>query len=136
LDEVGRGTATFDGLSIAWSVAEYLVNEKSRKARTLFATHYQNLTGLEKLYDGVKNYCVAARESGKDIIFFHRVMPGIANKSYGIQVARLAGVPVPVIHRAQEILARLERKQLNLTGQKRSSSVGDEALGDLQKALF
>lgn len=132
LDEVGRGTATFDGLSIAWAVAEYLIREKTRRARTLFATHYQELTGLESLYEGVKNYCVTARESGKDILFFHRVMPGIANKSYGIQVARLAGVPVPVVERAQAILARLERKQLNLTGKKRPSMEIEE----LQKALF
>lgn len=132
LDEVGRGTATFDGLSIAWSVAEYLIREKARKARTLFATHYQELTGLESLYTGVKNYCVTARESGRDILFFHRVMPGIANKSYGIQVARLAGVPSPVVERAQEILNRLERKQLNLTGKKRPSL----EIEDLQKALF
>jgi DNA mismatch repair protein MutS len=132
LDEVGRGTATFDGLSIAWSVAEYLIREEERKARTLFATHYQELTGLETLYDGVKNYCVTARESGKDILFFYRVMPGVANKSYGIQVARLAGVPAPVIERAQAILARLERKQLNLTGKKRPTLEIEE----LQKALF
>ena len=132
LDEVGRGTATFDGLSIAWSVAEYLIGEKARKARTLFATHYQELTGLEALYDDVRNYCVTARESGKDILFFHRVMPGVANKSYGIQVARLAGVPAPVVERAQTILNRLERKQLNLTGKKRPSLEIEE----LQKALF
>ena len=132
LDEVGRGTATFDGLSIAWSVAEYLIREEDRRARTLFATHYQELTGLEALYDGVKNYCVTARESGKDILFFHRVMPGVANKSYGIQVARLAGVPAPVIERAQAILARLERKQLNLTGKKRPTLEIEE----LQKELF
>jgi DNA mismatch repair protein MutS len=132
LDEVGRGTATFDGLSIAWAVAEYLIREQRRKARTLFATHYQELTGLESLYEGVRNYCVTARESGRDILFFHRVMPGIANKSYGIQVARLAGVPAGVIERAQTILARLERKQLNLTGRNRPSLEIEE----LQKALF
>ncbi|UCF36821.1 MAG: DNA mismatch repair protein MutS [Acidobacteriota bacterium] len=136
LDEVGRGTATFDGLSIAWSVAEYLVNEESRRARTLFATHYQELTKLEELYDSVRNYCVTVREGGKDIIFFHRVMPGIANKSYGIEVARLAGVPQAVIERAREVLTRLERKQLNLTGRKRSSTVPDDTFSDLQKGLF
>jgi DNA mismatch repair protein MutS len=136
LDEVGRGTATFDGLSIAWSIAEFLVNEETRKARTLFATHYQELTKLEMLYEGVRNYCVTVQEGGKDIIFFHRVLPGIANKSYGIEVARLAGVPDPVIHRAREILSRLEKKQLNLTGRKRGRSVNDEALEELQKVLF
>lgn len=133
LDEVGRGTATFDGLSIAWSVAEYLIN---RKPRTLFATHYQELTRLEKLYEGVRNYCVTVKESGGDIVFFHKVLPGIANKSYGIEVARLAGVPSPVIQRAREILKRLERKQLNVSGQKRSSTVSDEAADSLQLDLF
>jgi DNA mismatch repair protein MutS len=133
LDEVGRGTATFDGLSIAWSVAEYLIN---RKPRTLFATHYQELTRLEKLYDGVRNYCVTVKESGGDIVFFHKVLSGIASKSYGIEVARLAGVPSPVILRAREILKRLERKQLNVSGQKRSSTVSDEAAESLQLDLF
>lgn len=133
LDEVGRGTATFDGLSIAWSVAEYLI---SFKPRTLFATHYQELTRLEKLYEGVRNYCVTVRESGGDIVFFHKVLPGVANKSYGIEVARLAGVPNPVIIRAREILKRLEKKQLNVSGQKRSSTVSEEAADSLQQDLF
>jgi DNA mismatch repair protein MutS len=136
LDEVGRGTATFDGLSIAWSVAEYLLKESSKRARTLFATHYQELTKLEQIYEGVQNYCVTVKESGKKIIFFHKVMPGIANKSYGIEVARLAGVPYPVIERAREVLKRLERKQLNLTGKRRSSTVPDGSFEDLQKGLF
>ena len=133
LDEVGRGTATFDGLSIAWSVAEYLI---SRQPRTLFATHYQELTRLEKLYEGVRNYCVTVKESGGDIVFFHKVLSGVANKSYGIEVARLAGVPAPVIERSREILKRLERKQLNVHGQKRSSTVSDEAAESLQLDLF
>jgi DNA mismatch repair protein MutS len=135
LDEVGRGTATFDGLSLAWSIAEYLHNDPNRKARTLFATHYQELTKLEKLYGGVKNYCVTVRESNKNIIFFHRVMPGTASRSYGIEVARLAGLPAPVLDRAREILGRLEKKELNLSGHRRSSSTHD-VLEDLQKALF
>ncbi|HUV13465.1 MAG TPA: DNA mismatch repair protein MutS, partial [Acidobacteriota bacterium] len=99
-------------------------------------THYQELTKLEGIYDSVRNYCVTVRESGKKIIFFHRVMPGVANKSYGIEVARLAGVPYPVIERAREILKRLERKQLNLTGSKRSSTVPDRSFEDVQKGLF
>jgi DNA mismatch repair protein MutS len=136
LDEVGRGTATFDGLSIAWSVAEFLLNDENRKARTLFATHYQELTRLEQLYEGAKNFCVTVREGGKDIIFFHRVLPGVANKSYGIEVARLAGVPSPVIERAREVLGRLERKQLNLTGRKRPSAIDEETIDSLQKGLF
>ena len=114
LDEVGRGTATFDGLSLAWSIAEYLHNDAERSPRTLFATHYHELTKLENLYDGVRNYSVSVRESGGEIIFFHRVKPGTANRSYGIEVARLAGLPTPVLERAREILTRLERKRLDL----------------------
>ena len=134
LDEVGRGTATFDGLSIAWSVAEYLLSEPSRRARTLFATHYQELTKLQDLYEGAKNYCVTVRESGQDIVFFHRVLPGVANRSYGIEVARLAGLPTPVLERARQILSRLERKQLNILG--RSQTVASEVIDELQKTLF
>ncbi len=136
LDEVGRGTATFDGLSIAWSVAEYLLTEPDRRARTLFATHYQELTRLEGLHEGARNYCVTVSEGGNAIIFFHKVLPGTASKSYGIEVARLAGVPAAVIDRARQILTRLERKQLNLTGRPRSSTVPEESLDGLQKGLF
>ena len=134
LDEVGRGTATFDGLSIAWSVAEYLLTEESHKARTLFATHYQELTRLDTLYEGVKNYCVTVQKSQQKMVFFHRVQPGVANKSYGIEVARLAGLPAPVIQRAQEILARLERQDLKLLGSSRAAA--DQMIQELQKNLF
>ncbi len=133
LDEVGRGTATFDGLSLAWSIAEYLVTQADRRARTLFATHYQELTRLDRLYPGVKNYCVTVRRSGHQIIFFHKVMAGVANKSYGIEVARLAGIPGPVIERAREILTRLEKKDMDLSGSRRSTG---EVLEELQKKLF
>ncbi len=133
LDEVGRGTATFDGLSLAWSIAEYLVTQPDRRARTLFATHYQELTRLDRLYPGVKNYCVTVRRSGHQIIFFHKVMAGVANKSYGIEVARLAGIPGPVIERAREILTRLEKKDMDLSGSRRSTG---EVLEELQKKLF
>jgi DNA mismatch repair protein MutS len=135
LDEVGRGTATFDGLSIAWSVAEYLVTEPNRRSRTLFATHYQELTKLERLYEGVRNYCVSVRQSGTEIVFFHRVMPGIASKSYGIEVARLAGLPQKVLERAREILFRLEKKEIDLAGRARSRSP-EEVVDELQKRLF
>ena len=134
LDEVGRGTATFDGLSLAWSIAEYLHNDPERAPRTLFATHYHELTKLENLYDGVRNYCVSVRESGGEIIFFHRVKPGTANRSYGIEVARLAGLPLPVLERAREILTRLERKRLDLAGKKKEATA--DALEELQRALF
>ncbi|MEE8348393.1 MAG: DNA mismatch repair protein MutS [Acidobacteriota bacterium] len=134
LDEVGRGTATFDGLSIAWSVAEYLLTQESRRARTLFATHYQELTKLDTLYKGVKNYCVTVQKSDQKMVFFHRVQPGVASKSYGIEVARLAGLPTPVIERAQEILARLEKQDLKLLGSSRAAA--DQMIQELQKNLF
>ena len=108
LDEIGRGTSTFDGLSIAWAVIEYLADKKNIGARTLFATHYHQLTELEGKLEGVKNYCIAVRERGEDIIFLRKVMRGGADQSYGIQVAGLAGLPKTVIARAKEILAKLE----------------------------
>ena len=106
LDEIGRGTATFDGLSIAWSVAEHL--HDTIKARTLFATHYHELTDLSRTREGVENYNVAVREWNDDIIFLRKILPGTADKSYGIQVARLAGLPPTIIERAKDILSHLE----------------------------
>ncbi len=114
LDEIGRGTSTFDGLSIAWSVAEYLHDEV--RARTLFATHYHELTELEITRAGVKNYNVAVREWNDQVIFLRKIVRGGADKSYGIQVARLAGLPVSVIARAKEILSNLEQHELNADG--------------------
>jgi DNA mismatch repair protein MutS len=112
LDEVGRGTATFDGLSIAWAVVEHLHAET--RPRTLFATHYHELTELEQLLPGVKNVHVSVKESGSDIVFLRRVEPGSADKSYGIEVARLAGLPREVIERAREILLRHEQSEHQL----------------------
>jgi len=114
LDEIGRGTSTFDGLSIAWSVAEYLHDKI--KARTLFATHYHELTELEMTRGGVKNFNVAVREWNEQIIFLRKIVRGGADKSYGIQVARLAGLPPEVINRAKEILGNLEQAELNADG--------------------
>ncbi len=108
LDEIGRGTSTFDGISIAWSVVEHLHNTPSRKARTLFATHYHELTELSATLNGVRNYTVQVHEENDAIVFLRRIVPGAADKSYGIHVARLAGMPAPVIDRAKSILARLE----------------------------
>lgn len=113
LDEVGRGTATFDGLSIAWAVVEYL--HGNARPRTLFATHYQELTELEQLLPGVKNVHVSVREAGSEIVFLRRVEPGAADKSYGIEVARLAGLPAAVIARAREVLAEHEKSERQLT---------------------
>jgi DNA mismatch repair protein MutS len=114
LDEVGRGTSTFDGISIAWAVAEYILNEIN--ARTLFATHYNELTELSLTHDGVRNYNVSVKEWGDEIIFLRKIENGPADKSYGIQVARLAGLPDGIINRAKEVLANLEKEELNETG--------------------
>jgi DNA mismatch repair protein MutS len=108
LDEVGRGTSTYDGLSIAWAVVEYLHNHPERRAKTLFATHYHELTEMGKRLPSVRNYNLAVVEEGKQVVFLHKVEPGGADRSYGIHVAHLAGVPRPVIHRAEELLAQLE----------------------------
>jgi DNA mismatch repair protein MutS len=110
LDEIGRGTSTYDGLSLAWAIVEYLHNHPRLKAKTLFATHYHELTDLAALLPGVRNYNVAVAEDGQAdrVIFLHRIVPGGADRSYGIHVAQLAGLPRPVINRAQEILTQLE----------------------------
>ena len=115
LDEIGRGTSTYDGLSIAWSVVEYIANGSGIGAKTLFATHYHELTELEGRIDGVKNYRIAVKETNDDIAFLRKIEPGGANQSYGIQVAKLAGVPAPVIKRAKEILTELEAHDINNT---------------------
>ncbi len=107
LDEIGRGTSTFDGLSIAWAVIERISNKKILGAKTLFATHYHELTELEGKMDNVNNYCIAVKEKGDDIVFLRKIIPGGADKSYGIQVARLAGIPTEVTDRASQIVAQL-----------------------------
>jgi DNA mismatch repair protein MutS len=117
LDEIGRGTSTFDGISIAWAVAEHLHNNPDVKARTLFATHYHELTDLALTMDGVNNCNILVREKDDTIVFLRKIVPGGADKSYGIQVARLAGMPAGVVARAKEILANLEEGELGETGQ-------------------
>lgn len=107
LDEIGRGTSTFDGLSIAWAVVEHISDKKKLGAKTLFATHYHELTELEGRLSGVNNYCIAVKEQGDDIIFLRKIIQGGADKSYGIQVARLAGIPASVTDRAKEIVLQL-----------------------------
>jgi DNA mismatch repair protein MutS len=108
LDEVGRGTSTYDGLSIAWALAEYILDKSALGARTLFATHYHEMTQLEGQRDGIKNYTVLVKEKGHDVLFLRRIIEGKADRSYGIQVAKLAGLPSTIIQRAQNILAQLE----------------------------
>jgi len=113
LDEIGRGTSTFDGLSIAWAVTEYIADQARIGAKTLFATHYHELSELEGRLAGVKNYCVAVKEHGDDVIFLRKILRGSADKSFGIQVARLAGLPAPVLKRANQILKRLEQADIS-----------------------
>ena len=144
LDEIGRGTSTFDGLSIAWAVVEHISNPKLLGAKTLFATHYHELTELEGKLDSVNNYCIAVREQGDDIIFLRKIIRGGADKSYGIQVARLAGVPDSVIDRAKEIASWLEEtdvtdKAKNLqvrTSAKKKEAVREAGPAEKQMSLF
>ena len=109
LDEIGRGTSTYDGLSIAWAIAEHIQDRRHLGARTLFATHYHEMTQLEGLREGIKNYCVAVQERDGEVVFLRKIVAGGADRSYGIHVAKLAGLPTSVIERAQEVLAQLEQ---------------------------
>ena len=121
LDEIGRGTSTYDGLSIAWAVVEHITDKTKCGAKTLFATHYHELTELETKLEGVKNYSIAVKEKGEDVIFLRKIIPGGTDESYGIHVAKLAGVPQAVVKRSNEILRSLERKSM-LTGQKKTEN--------------
>lgn len=112
LDEIGRGTSTYDGLAIAWAVVEYISNSELLGAKTLFATHYHELTELEGKLSAVNNYCIAVKEDGDDIVFLRKIVKGGADRSYGIQVAKLAGVPDVVIARANEICNQLIDKDI------------------------
>ena len=128
LDEIGRGTSTYDGLSIAWAVAEYIWDKQTCGAKTLFATHYHELVGLESKLEGIKNYHVAVKEKGEDIIFLRKILPGGTDESYGVHVAKLAGVPKTVTKRANEILKTLERKSIlkegNITKEEKAKNEG------------
>ncbi len=124
LDEIGRGTSTFDGLSIAWAVVEYLCDKQNAGAKTLFATHYHELSELEGRLEGVQNYCISVKEHGEDVIFLRKIIRGGADKSFGVHVARLAGVPQPVLMRAHEIQARLEVSDIN------QNTIGQNILED------
>ena len=118
LDEIGRGTSTFDGLSIAWAVLEYIADTKQIGAKTLFATHYHELSELEGKLSGVKNYCIAVQEQGEDIIFLRKIQRGGADHSYGVQVARLAGLPNKVIRRSGQILKQLNAADITKKAKK------------------
>ncbi|MBQ1501230.1 MAG: DNA mismatch repair protein MutS, partial [Firmicutes bacterium] len=131
LDEIGRGTSTYDGLSIAWAVAEYIIDDKCA-AKTMFATHYHELTLLADNYDLIKNYSISVKERGSSIVFLRKIVEGAADRSYGIQVAQLAGLPKDVIFRAKEILAQLEaEKHIQAKLEKNEQiSFADILLGD------
>jgi DNA mismatch repair protein MutS len=133
LDEIGRGTATFDGLAIAWAVVEHL--QLRTRGKTLFATHYHELTELADLLPGVRNYHVSVKESGANIVFLRKVEPGSADKSYGIEVARLAGLPPNVIERAREILAKHEQNEHTLSARLEQPH-GEEKTGPVQLTIF
>ena len=126
LDEIGRGTSTFDGLSIAWAVVEHISNPKLLGAKTLFATHYHELTELEGKISSVNNYCIAVKEKGDDIVFFRKIIKGGADKSYGIQVAKLAGLPESVVERAKEIVEQLLKNDITDTVKNIAVSVEEE----------
>ena len=127
LDEIGRGTSTFDGLSIAWAVVEYICDKNRIGAKTLFATHYHELSELEGHLEGIKNYCISVKEHGEDVLFMRKIKRGGADKSFGVHVARLAGIPHPVIVRAHEIQARLEVSDIN------QNKIGRNILGEKQE---
>lgn len=138
LDEIGRGTSTFDGLSIAWAVAEYLHNSPEHAAKTLFATHYHELTELAENLPGAKNYQITATEKDGEVVFLHKLQPGKASKSYGIAVAKLAGLPVSVIERAKSVLEKLEKYELAVFAEEKKEGWAKAAAGSLaaQYSLF
>lgn len=136
LDEIGRGTSTYDGLSIAWAVVEHLHNNPKVKARTLFATHYHQLTELEYILEGVKNYNVACKEAGDRIIFLRKVVPGASDRSYGVEVAKLAGLPPDVIERAKEILGNLEEDEFLIPGLPRLAKSKKKIKSTEQLSMF
>ena len=127
LDEIGRGTSTFDGLSIAWAVSEYLHNSPEHSAKTLFATHYHELTELAENLPGAKNYQITATEKDGEVVFLHKLIKGKASKSYGIAVAKLAGLPQKVIERAKDVLAKLEKYELAVFSDKQQNNAGLES---------
>jgi DNA mismatch repair protein MutS len=127
LDEIGRGTSTFDGLSIAWAVAEYLHNSPEHSAKAMFATHYHELTELADNLPGAKNYQITATETDDGIVFLHKLQKGKASKSYGIAVARLAGLPATVVQRAKDVLAKLEQYELAVFSDNGSNGISKAA---------
>jgi len=136
LDEVGRGTSTFDGLSIAWALLEYLHDAPGTNAFVLFATHYHELTEIALVRTGVANATMAVREIDGRVVFLRKVIPGAADRSYGIQVAELAGLPKPLLARAREILSNLEKQELDVQGAPIIARHAGESAGTGQILLF
>ena len=136
LDEIGRGTSTYDGLSIAWSVVEYMSSTKLLGSRTLFATHYHELTELEGILEGVKNYCITVKESGDSIIFLRKIERGSVDQSYGIQVAKLAGIPDSITGRAKDILRQLEEQDITKKATKEPKQMRNSPYGENQLSFL
>lgn len=136
LDEIGRGTSTYDGLSIAWSVLEYIANPVLCGAKTLFATHYHELSELEGKLPGVVNYRITVKEIGEDILFLRKIVRGSADKSFGIQVAKLAGLPEDIIRRAKEILNQIERNDLLSTDKDSLNRVTSDTRDPVETAII
>jgi DNA mismatch repair protein MutS len=134
LDEIGRGTSTYDGVSLAWAIVEH-IHDRIR-CRTLFATHYHELTDLAASLPAVRNLNVAVQEWEDQVVFLHKIVPGAADKSYGIHVARLAGIPREVNERAKQILAHLESEHVDENGRPRIARRGKSRRGDIQLTLF
>jgi DNA mismatch repair protein MutS len=134
LDEIGRGTSTFDGISIAWSLTEYL--HERIGAKTLFATHYHELNELADIFPRIKNYKVDVREYGDKVIFLHKVTPGFADHSYGIQVAQMAGLPEEVTERAKQVLKNLETSELVVRTKEKKEVAREKRSGDIQLTMF
>ena len=137
MDEIGRGTSTYDGLSIAWAVAEYLHDLEGKGVKTLFATHYHELTDLADQKLRVQNFNIAVKEWNDEIIFLRKLVEGSTNRSYGIQVARLAGIPESIVRRAKKVLAKVEHDNRNSSGLKKNSKKNPEqSKGQVQLSLF
>ncbi|CUS92380.1 DNA mismatch repair protein MutS [Candidatus Kryptobacter tengchongensis] len=136
LDEVGRGTSTFDGISIAWAITEYIHENPKLRAKTIFATHYHELNELAELYPRIKNFKADVREVGDKVIFLHKIVPGYADHSYGIEVAKMAGLPKEVTERAKEILANLEQKELTPQGKVKKKISKEALMQKFQISLF
>ncbi|HSP87060.1 MAG TPA: hypothetical protein VLN45_02920, partial [Ignavibacteriaceae bacterium] len=136
LDEIGRGTSTFDGISIAWAITEYLHEHPDLRAKTLFATHYHELNEMAEIFPRIKNYKVEVREYDDKVIFLHKVNPGSADHSYGIQVAQMAGLPLFVVNRAKEVLQNLESKELTPYEERKEKLAKLKAANENQISLF